>query len=204
VKPHYLVGFTGRSGSGKTTIAEAVQRLLHDRRAAPMKFADPLVAMLGAIGIRKGGHPQFRTLAQIIGQRIRDHDPDFFVDLLLADVSALTFPRVALIDDVRYANEAAACDLVVKLVTTRDCGLTAEQMLHRSEREWELVPAQMQYITDDPHDIDAIAGAVAQRILSATANQCDGCQRGVPVDDKGIHRGDGIPDMQICTSHLYA
>jgi len=33
-------------------------------------------------------------------------------------------------------------------------------------------------------------------------NQCDGCRRGLPVDEHGVHRGKGY-DMIDCTAHLY-
>ena len=34
-------------------------------------------------------------------------------------------------------------------------------------------------------------------------NQCDGCNRGLPVDDRGIHRGLGGPDMMACCKNKY-
>lgn len=33
-------------------------------------------------------------------------------------------------------------------------------------------------------------------------NQCDGCRRGLPVNDHGIHRAAGY-DLIACTAHLY-
>lgn len=34
-------------------------------------------------------------------------------------------------------------------------------------------------------------------------NQCDGCCRGLPVDEHGIHRGKSRYDLQCCTKSQY-
>jgi hypothetical protein len=34
-------------------------------------------------------------------------------------------------------------------------------------------------------------------------NQCDGCRRGLPLNENGIHRGEGY-DMIGCTADKYA
>jgi len=37
---------------------------------------------------------------------------------------------------------------------------------------------------------------------SVERNQCDGCSRGLPIDEHGIHRGDGY-DAIVCTAERY-
>jgi len=44
--------------------------------------------------------------------------------------------------------------------------------------------------------------AVRTWIALQAVNQCDGCRRGLPLDDDGIHRGRGY-DMIACTRHRY-
>lgn len=34
-------------------------------------------------------------------------------------------------------------------------------------------------------------------------NQCDGCRRGLPLDENGVHHGDGRYDMIGCTRRRY-
>lgn len=38
--------------------------------------------------------------------------------------------------------------------------------------------------------------------LNELSNQCDGCRRGMPLED-GIHRSDYAYDLMSCTKHRY-
>ena len=44
-------------------------------------------------------------------------------------------------------------------------------------------------------------GAPAQAVQQP--NQCDGCARGLSVDESGLHRGPGRWDVQACTADRY-
>jgi hypothetical protein len=53
-----------------------------------------------------------------------------------------------------------------------------------------------------PHIPARSCGAcVEERLRRTPRNQCDGCARGLPLED-GIHRGEGY-DLIGCTAHLY-
>jgi hypothetical protein len=168
--PHFVVGIAGRSGSGKTTVARLLrEHFVVPRRGAACevrKFAGPLKEMLRIVGVEKGDEPgetpheAFRDAAQAIGQWFRSNvDRDFWVDLQRHALAGLSAPTVVVFDDVRYANEVEMCDLVVGLTTARDAGLSAEQMLHASERVEEL---EVDYTVENntPADPAAIADAV--------------------------------------------
>lgn len=51
-----------------------------------------------------------------------------------------------------------------------------------------------------------VANRAAQLQPKSESNQCDGCRRGLPVDEHGMHRGPGgfwAGDLQFCTMALY-
>lgn len=77
------------------------------------------------------------------------------------------------------------------------------------DAEWQVVPRE-------PNEAMVRAGLAASftankylAMLAAAPeppaqqiNQCDGCRRGLPVNERGIHRGEGY-DLIACTAHLY-
>lgn len=166
---HLVLGLTGASGSGKTTIAEKVrERLLLPRRAAPVylaKFAGPIVAALELWGIGRE-HPDFRQIAQYVGQGLREINEDFWVSFQREYVAGLSHSgAVVIYDDVRYPNEAELCDLVVQLRTYRDNGLTADQMRHESEQAWWFIPSDMTFPENETQaDAERIADQIAARV----------------------------------------
>ncbi len=178
--PHTLIGFTGRAGSGKTTVANRVKerlRVQHKMHRSCVvevaKFAAPIRDMLRVVGVHKGDelceepHPLFRSAAQFLGSWFREADADFWVNTMLNDLAGRETPTIVLLDDVRFDNEAETCDLVVRLTcTTRDGGLTPEQFLHESEREWQKIPARLGYMNEELCDVDTIARAVVAEILA--------------------------------------
>ncbi len=174
--PHLVIGFTGRVGSGKTSCAKALLERFRFRRPAQVchhvQFSEPLKAMLAVVGVEKGeqpgevSHPSFRDTAQHIGCWMRNNVSDlFWVDIARARIEGMNAPTVAIFSDVRFSNEAALCDLVVRLVTHRDTGLAGYQMVHESERHWETIPAHMEMVCDEPRDIEAIGDAVYGRAV---------------------------------------
>ncbi len=175
--PHVVAGFTGRSKSGKTTIAHAVKERLAIKYRLPCvfvsKFADPLREMLRSVGVEKGDlshewpHPFFRTAAQHIGQMFRSQcDENFWVQLAVTNViGGKSAPSIILFDDLRYLNESEICDVTVQLVTARPNGLSGAEMCHPSEKEWEQIRPTLAYNTDDALDIDRIATNVSGHLL---------------------------------------
>lgn len=174
--PHYIVGIAGAAGAGKTTVANRIAERLKIIRAGVnvvrTKFAAPIREMLQVVGVEKGdgpgeiAHDLFRDAAQQLGQWFRDRDPDFWVNIVKQHVAGLSAPSLVLIDDTRHENEAAMCDLVVKLYTCRGTTLTDEQTMHPSETGWANLPCDLSYDNDDPQDVDDIAAGVTHRALA--------------------------------------
>lgn len=170
--PHYIVGITGAAGAGKTTVANRIAEQLKITRAGVnvvrTKFAAPIREMLQVVGVEKGdgpgefSHELFRDAAQQLGQWFRNREPDFWVNIVKQHVAGLSAPSLVLLDDCRHENEAAMCDLVVKLYTCRGTTLTDEQTLHPSEQGWANLPCDRSYDNDDPQDVDAIAKDVVE------------------------------------------
>lgn len=122
-----IIGLAGRAGSGKTTIARAVQHHLRAEGrscelvsfAAPMRaMLTPLLAMVGAdlsrlnrdkeFPIPELGNISARTLLQTLGTEWgRGLDPSFWVNITMQRTSKMA-ADVVVIDDVRFPNEAAA------------------------------------------------------------------------------------------------
>ena len=85
-----------------------------------------------------------------------------------------------------------------------------------SEQYWKLraerLEAALREASELIHDlIDSGDGEVdrVQRLVRTELapqperNQCDGCARGMPIDEHGIHRGEGY-DVIVCTADRYA
>lgn len=125
----YIIGISGKIGTGKTTLTDNLVGLLvrENYVAAKFSFGDalkrevssvfgvPLVDLYTQEGKAKvytfelDGHERtmmLRELLQWYGQFIRNQNPRHWVDLL-SDEIAQAGCRVAIIDDVRFENEAA-------------------------------------------------------------------------------------------------
>ncbi len=165
--PHLIVGFTGRSISGKTTIARAVEQLLFNtHKVIPVieNFARPLKRALRELGVTPDRN---RGMAQLLGQTCRDTDADFFVRLMRTRIEAHQEPAVFLLDDCRFRNEGELCDLVFKLTTHRIGTLTTLQALHVSEQAWQEVYATRTFENEVESDIGIIAVEVSRAVLAA-------------------------------------
>jgi dephospho-CoA kinase len=171
--PHFVVGLAGRAGAGKSTVARLIREqfnLPHRQMACEIrKFAGPLRGMLEYVGIEKGDEhgetadPDFRECAQFIGHGLRSiKGQDFWVDIQRHAMSGLSAPTLIIFDDVRYANEAALCDLVIRLVTVRESALTELQRTHPTEAEIASFDADFVLGNDTPADARNAADAVAQ------------------------------------------
>lgn len=156
-----IVGFSGRAGAGKTTIAGMVWKDLMDRfhrswvGSIPQadgftrpaywvgqdSFAAPIKRALRELGVEKGD-PLYRSLAQNLGAKCRAANPDHFVDLLLERLTRGshyyangTPSSVLLIDDARHFNEFHILDLHFHVSRPEEllAPLTREETTHESE-----------------------------------------------------------------------
>lgn len=112
-----VIGLRGLSGAGKSTIAQEICNVLNSRhtqfpespRATVLSFAGPIKAALRTLGITKEGTPElYRELAQTVGQRARDANPNHWVELFGRRLLE-TDQEVVVVDDVRYPNEDPCC-----------------------------------------------------------------------------------------------
>lgn len=119
----YLIGFTGKMGSGKTTAVEVILARGEGRRehfsAECLKFAGPIYRMVKGI-YQVAGLPieknKARPLMQYLGTDFfrKTYGENFWVELwekeyhkLIAETHPDNFPLIILCDDVRFENEAA-------------------------------------------------------------------------------------------------
>ena len=128
----YIIGISGKIGTGKTTLAGHLQRLLARekyvvghfsfgdalKREVSSVFGVPLVDLYTQEGKAKvctfevDGHERtmmLRELLQWYGKFIRGQNPSHWVDRLSGEIVQSGF-RVAIIDDVRFENEAACAE----------------------------------------------------------------------------------------------
>lgn len=150
-----ILGLMGPAGSGKSTVA----KYLHDTwSASRFAFADHLKALAAAtfdlshaqcygtqaqkeeIDPRYGTSP--RWIFQRLGQGARDtFGENFWIEMLLRQIAAVR-PRLAVIEDVRYVNEAVAIHAAGGRIWRLECldrDSTADAT-HPSETEWKDAP----------------------------------------------------------------
>lgn len=109
-----VLGLRGLAGAGKSTVALhlAMTGLFEQHSlAAPMRHG------FRAMGITKAGTPDlYRRFMQDAGAALRAHNENHWVDMSKLSLrQCLLRGRHAVLDDVRFPNEAALCDLIVYL-----------------------------------------------------------------------------------------
>lgn len=160
-----IVGFAGRAGAGKSTFAKKVKDVLDrrlmsvigynplDHRAVSVdSFAQPIRDALRQLHIEKE-HPLYRSMAQDIGARCRQHDKDHFVKLMQKRISFVSWrhmkepARVILIDDCRHLNEFDILDHLFFIERPEHLvhQLTNEQRAHESEHYAVIGPSNWPY-----------------------------------------------------------
>lgn len=111
--PH-IIAFAGVAQSGKTTAANITKELV-DRHNSNihytslsqiLSYAGPIRAALEAIGVHKEENPAlYREMAQYIGAKAREYDPDYWMNLMEKHITELNPNDFVIVDDVRYWNE---------------------------------------------------------------------------------------------------
>ncbi|MFE2409834.1 hypothetical protein ACFXDE_15975 [Kitasatospora sp. NPDC059408] len=156
---HPNIALIGKARAGKDTIAET---LVHRFQYTRLAFADPLKDMLlrvdplvmdrfglGAVRLSevvdtkgweaaKDQHPEARRLLQHFGQTLRDHEPEFWLQMLMDKVrTADRWGLPVVVADVRYPNEADALRRagfrLVRVIRGGLAGVSPAAPTHESE-----------------------------------------------------------------------
>jgi hypothetical protein len=59
------------------------------------------------------------------------------------------------------------------------------------------------FVADLPNRMTEEEADVFDEEFEEFVNQCDGCRRGLPLDENGNHHGDSLTDMMGCTRNRY-
>jgi len=95
--------------------------------------------------------------------------------------------------------EAALQAVADESRTLRQCGPFEEDALDLHNALGRAVNSACSVLAQQ-HDVPRTAYELWE---SVERNQCDGCARGLPIDEHGIHRGEGY-DVIVCTADRYA
>jgi len=137
------IAFTGRAGSGKTTMAEFLVSEFHFVRYSFAEVIKELADELFDI------HEKDRTVLQGIGGKMREIDPEVWIKYLIRKIESEDNPNVV-IDDCRYLNESEWLrdfDFTIIKLVGRLRELTPEQRVHPSEMELEEIEADYEIDT---------------------------------------------------------
>lgn len=161
------VAFYGPMCSGKTWCANYLTN--HHPNWAKVSFADRLKSLAYEFYGITGKDGNNRTILQQLGQDIRKHDPNIWINLTLRriqnlEIASVKYPPNIVIDDLRYTNEAeflkrngfilVQCtvpedirqDRISKLYPNTD----SNNLSHASEQEWANIPADYVVSCTDP------------------------------------------------------
>lgn len=107
----WVIGFGHKARHGKDSAA----RYIHEAYPEETRIYSFASALKAYCRVAYGMTTKDAPLLQRIGLQFRqDHNPDFWVDILRAQILEEQ-PEVALITDVRFANEIAFCDYTVRV-----------------------------------------------------------------------------------------
>ena len=138
-----IICIAGEAQHGKDTTCDLILKELQgwNRSGVRIAYADYLKhlarVLYGWDGVKdeKG-----RTILQQLGQRVREVNPDFWVEIVERTVDTVLHDEIVVIPDSRYPNEIEYWEKrgydVVRIKVTRpqfDNGLTLEQKQHPSE-----------------------------------------------------------------------
>ena len=123
--------------------------------------------------------------------------------------------RMGLVIDVSVLREALQATDLVPAQRLRDAEARAERLeaaaidvlsafepasvVHIGSPHYKYSAAWPTHIRNP---VQRLRDALAPQDSTPERNQCDGCARGLPIDEHGIHRGDGY-DVIVCTADRY-
>jgi len=180
-----MIAFAGLAKAGKSTLSKhclTQGNLLHPQSQTLRSFAEPIKHSLNVFGVRKETHPVvYREIAQFIGNRMREHDPDHWVkqfDLRVQEDKH--FAKVLWNDDTRYINEIEYFKkhngvlVFVDAKTRINPDFNKFPYNHASERiakefyEKEEIRNMFDVVIDGNSGVDAAIGEITEKVLKYT------------------------------------
>jgi Ni2+-binding GTPase involved in maturation of urease and hydrogenase len=148
-----IIGFMGEKGCGKTYVANALAKKLHEKgiKTAHINFADKVkeyCAYVAGVSIKDlntaAEKEKHRTLMQNIGMLFREKvNGQYWISQWLDTYSQLPYDtKAVVVSDVRFKNEAeflrSRAEGAVLVKVERDTG--NERDAHISENQWKEIP----------------------------------------------------------------
>lgn len=99
------IALSGKMMSGKSTVA---QYLVREHGFVEVAFAEELTEIAVRLFRYSSQQPKNRALLQTLGMRMREIDPDVWVEALLRRLSRLPEDCNIVVSDVRFPNEYVA------------------------------------------------------------------------------------------------
>jgi len=178
----YIVGITGKAGSGKDTLAKMVMEG-NEHRMVTMSFAKKLRDVAEVLfgcrmetqaekaAIYGGCMKTGREILQAIGEGMRKIDENVWVDAVFDQIAVYASKAnvknspVVILTDVRYPNEAALCNLVVRILRDKVL-LEGDAAKHASETEMDKIkPDLIIENTGTLDDLRKAAESLKERLL---------------------------------------
>lgn len=94
------IAFAGSSGSGKTTMANILFKILQPKEVMKLSIADPIKWIA-----KKKYNSSVRKDWIIIGMEVRNASPDHWIELLKAKIEQYPMSMNIIVDDLRFQNE---------------------------------------------------------------------------------------------------
>jgi hypothetical protein len=173
----YIIGISGKSGSGKNYIAtNFLNPLLSlNGRVIEVAFAD-LMKLVVALDYPNLSYeelwiektPSIRTLLQTVGEEKRESDPDIWVRALGFHLKILKHQgfKYAIITDVRYRNEVDFIEKELNGVVLRVSRVRHNKYSHISETDLDNYPFEYVIDNDLLDGISAKAFKVISEMIS--------------------------------------
>lgn len=146
------IAFYGQMGAGKTWAAKL---LVADRGFYKVAFADKLKDIAYEMFNVQGKDGRDRVILQQLGTKLREIDPDVWLNFLLKKVKFLENKGVEniVLDDLRYVNEAKALraagfrliivtapeELRLARIHALYPNTPPEAIMHASEQDWQRI-----------------------------------------------------------------
>ena len=174
-----IIGLSGYARAGKDTVAGILYTHgFEGRKVTTMAFADPMRDIekwyRGDIGKLRHDNPEcYRADMQLLGQYMRDIDPDIWVKALAKWAVYIQDSRCLVITDVRYPNEMHWIHSQGGEVWWVDNHRATKINDHESEQHYETIKAHANHIIDNSGTLDDLEATVVRLGNRRAAPQAD-------------------------------